>query len=72
MKFEEVKNNLGKRVMYKDVMHKDREGIYIFSACIIRRRENGYYFQAELLDKVSSFSVFICDLENIQEIGGKE
>ena len=45
MKLEEVKKNLNKLIVYKG-----EPNIYQLKACILRRGEKGYFYQAELLD----------------------
>lgn len=65
MKIEEVKKNLNKKVKYKD-----SAGAYKLTACILRKNENGFFYQAELLDLKSGRSALICRLEDIQESEG--
>lgn len=67
MKLEDVKRNLNKMVRYKD-----STGIYKLTACILRKNESGFVYQAELLDTKSTRSVLICKLEDIEEIGGEK
>lgn len=67
MKLEDVKRNLNKMVRYKD-----SAGIYKLTACILRKNESGFFYQAELLDTKSIHSVLICKLEDIEEIGGEK
>ena len=62
MDLQEVKKNLNKKVVYRG-----KKGIYELKACIIRKNENGYYYQAELLDRVSGNSTSICSLSDISE-----
>ena len=61
MKIEEVKRNLNKPVVYNGV-----KGVYKFTACIIRKEENEYYYQAEVADTKQGNSVSICELKDIQ------
>lgn len=61
MDLQEVKRNLNKRVSYKG-----KKGIYELRACIIRRNKEGYYYQAELFDRVNGNSIVLCKLEDIE------
>lgn len=60
MKLEDVKKNLNKIVKYKDV--SDR---YLLSACILRKNDKGYFYQAEILDTIHGSSLIICNLEDV-------
>ena len=64
MKIEEVKKNLNKKVVYKGMPSK-----YKLTACILRKKDNKYYYQAELLDIKHGRSLLICGLEDIAEEG---
>lgn len=59
MKIEEVKKNLGKAVKYKDT------DIYKLTACILRKGEEGLFYQAELFDTKHGNSVIVCKLEDV-------
>lgn len=61
MKIEEVKRNLDKPVMHKDSTYK-------LTACILRKNEKGFFYQAELLDTKCGRSVVICSLEEVRAI----
>ena len=61
MKLEEVKKNLNKLIVYKG-----EPNIYQLKACILRRGEKGYFYQAELLDTIHGHSIIICKLEDIE------
>ena len=63
MKIEEVKRNLNKMVRYKD-----RADIYRLTACILRKGENGLFYQAELLDTKHGRSIVICKLDEVEGI----
>ena len=60
MRLEEVKKNLNKMVRYKGT-----DDVYRFTACILRKGKEGYYYSAELQDTISGNSVTICKLDNI-------
>ncbi len=61
MDISKVKMNLGRKVIYKNAE-------YLFSGCIMRVDENGFYYQAELQDLSATHSVRICKLNQISEI----
>lgn len=63
MKIEEVKRNLGKIVSYKG-----RADLYKLTACILRRNEKGFFYQAEILDTKQGNSIIICNLEEVEAI----
>ena len=60
MKIEEVKRNMGKTIRYKD-----SDG-YMLIGCILRKGEDGFFYQAELLDKRHGNSVIICNLKDVE------
>ena len=59
MKIEEIKRNLNRMVVYRG-----KPNIYKLTACIIRRNENGFFYQVELLD-VKANSVIYCEMEDV-------
>ncbi len=61
MKIEEVKQNLGKFVEFNGT-----KGVYKLTACILRRNEAGFFYQAELLDIKHGASVLVCKLEDVR------
>lgn len=61
MRIEEVKKSLNQMVTYKG-----KENVYRLTACILRRNEEGYFYQAEISDIKSGNSVTICKLEDIE------
>ncbi len=63
MKIEEVKSNLNRMVKYKGISN-----VYELTACILRKGESGFFYQAELKDRKSGTSVLICKLEEIEVI----
>ncbi len=63
MKIEEVKRNLNKIVSYKD-----NAEIYRLTACILRKNENGFFYQAELLDTRHGRSLVICKLDEVEVV----
>lgn len=60
MKLAEVKKNLNKPVDFKGKR-------YTLKSCIIRKNENGYYYEAEILDKCGN-SIVICGLDEIERV----
>lgn len=60
MSIDEAKKNLGKIVSYKG-----REGLYKLTACVLRKAETGFFYQAELLDMKHGNSILICKLDEI-------
>ncbi len=62
MELEQVKRNLNKMVVYKDIAN-----IYRLTACIIRKNENGFYYQVELEDTKSNNSKIYGGLKDITE-----
>ena len=61
MTLEEVKRNMNKAVKYKGSAR------YELSACILRKNENGFFYQAELKDTRAN-SVIICKLEDVEGV----
>lgn len=64
MRIEEVKHSLNKVVVRgtgADVFE------YLFTGCILRKSDLGYYYQAELQDPNNKNSVLVCRLEEINE-----
>lgn len=62
MEIKRIKSNLNKMVVYKGV-----KGIYKLTACILRKDESGYFYQAELQDIKSGKSIIYCKLEDLEE-----
>ena len=60
MQIEEVKRNLNKKVRYGE-----KSG-YTLTACILRKSEKGFFYQAEILDDQHGKSVVICKLEDVR------
>lgn len=60
MDISRVKSNLGRKVFYN-------ENEYLFSGCIIRANEQGFYYQAEIQDLTAVHSIAICKLEDLME-----
>lgn len=60
MDISQVKKNLGQKVVYNETE-------YLFSGCIIRVDEYGFYYQAELQDLKANSSIIICRLLEIKE-----
>lgn len=63
MDIKQVKCNLNKTVLYLDINNIKP---YILTGCIIRKNDNGFYYQAEIKD-LKSNSLLICDLSRIKE-----
>lgn len=63
MDIKAVKQNLNKLVVYRD-----KQDTYKLTACIIRKQENKYFYQVELLDTKHGNSVMICRLEDINAV----
>ena len=61
MDISRVKFNLDDKVKYKGVE-------YLLTACILRRRNNADYYQAELTSLVAKRSLVIADLKDVEEI----
>lgn len=63
MDIKDVKKNLNQMVIYKG-----KKDIYKLTACILRKNEQGYYYQAELFDTKCGNSVLICSLDDVTEV----
>ena len=61
MDISRVKFNLDNKVKYKGVY-------YLFTACILRRRNNEDYYQVELTAIEAKSSLVIADLKDVEEI----
>lgn len=64
MKIEEVKRSLNKTVIRSTGAGSFP---YLFTGCVLRKCDLGYYYQAELQDPDNENSVLICRLEEINE-----
>ncbi len=67
MKPNEIKDNLNKRVIYRN----EQAGIeseYILTGAIFRKGKNGFYYQAEIQDVKNNNSLIICKLEEIEQM----
>ena len=67
MKLEEVKRKLNEIVRYKGT-----DDVYRLTACILRKRDSTFFYQAELTDTKHGRSYIICRLEDIHESEVKE
>lgn len=65
MDISRVKYNLNHIVRLIDKCH-NLDAQYILTGCIIRKRDSGFYYQAELKD-INANSLVIADLNNIYE-----
>lgn len=63
MKLEEVKFWLGKEVL---LSARSGESHYLLTGCILRKNENGFFYQVELQDFKNKRSVLICRLEDVK------
>ena len=61
MVIDEVKKNLGKMVGYKG-----NTDTYKLTACILRKNDSGFFYQAEIFDTKCGNSVTICKLSDIE------
>lgn len=69
MTIEQVKKNLNKTVQFTNPKLYLENAKYILSGCIIRRGEEGFYYQAELTERFKDHKcVVICRLEEIEEV----
>lgn len=68
MRPDELKQNLGKPVLYTNPTLYMENSEYILTAAILRRGEQGFFYQAELTDPVVKRSVVICRLEDIERM----
>lgn len=69
MTIEQVKKNLSKPVLFTNSKLFLENAEYILSGCIIRRGEQGFFYQAELTEKLKNHKcVIICRLEEIEEV----
>ncbi len=69
MTIEQVKKNLNKTVQFTNPKLYLENAKYILSGCIIRRGEQGFYYQAELTEMLKDHKcVVICRLEEIEEV----
>lgn len=68
MKSKEAVNCLNDKVLFSNpkLYMENRE--YILRAVILRKNENGYFYQAEIQDTVQPKSVMICRLEDLREV----
>ena len=60
MDIQRVKFNLGKQVRWRGKPYK-------LTACIMRVRNDGFYYQGELQDAKARSSLIIADLKEIEE-----
>lgn len=64
MKIEEVKHSLNKTVIRSTGAGSFP---YLFTGCVLRKNDLGYYYQAEIQDPNNKNSVLVCRLEEIKE-----
>lgn len=63
MIIEEAKRNLNQLVIYKPTGTQ-----YELTGCMLRKNDNGYYYQAEIKHLAGVPSVIYCKLEDIEPI----
>ena len=66
MKLSEVKYHLGQYVNFKS-SHLHINSKYILTACIMRKNDSNFFYQAELQDLNNKHSILICSLDDIEE-----
>lgn len=64
MELEQVKKNINKLVKYKDSKN-NIDGLYKLTACILRKNDKGYFYQAELIDQNKNCIIY-AGLEGIE------
>lgn len=69
MKPTEIKANLNKPVRYVN-QQAGIDSYYILTGAIFRKGDKDFYYQAELTDTESNRSILICNLEQIEAVGG--
>lgn len=70
MTIEQVKQNINKTVLFSNPrLHLENEK-YTLVGCIIRRGEQGFFYQAELQDINQPKSIIACRLEEIESDSG--
>lgn len=70
MTIEQVKQNLNKTVLFSNPKLFIENEKYILVGCIIRRGEQGFFYQAELQDIKQPKSIIVCSLEEIESDSG--
>ena len=70
MTIEQVKQNLNKTVLFSNPKLYLENEKYILVGCIIRRGEQGFFYQAELQDINQPKSIIVCGLEEIEAVSG--
>lgn len=64
MEINDVSKSLNKQVLYKN---RGEVSEYKFTACILRKYNNKFYYTAKLLDKNNN-SVIIVPLEKVEAV----
>ena len=62
----DIKKALGRRVRFTNPKLYIEGAEYILSGAVIRRGDNGFYYQAELTDLKCKNSVLYCRLDEIE------
>lgn len=68
MKSKEAVKCLNEKVLLNNPKLYIENSEYILRAIILRKDENGYFYQAEIQDTVQPKSVMICRLEDLEEV----
>lgn len=68
MTTEQIRQNLNRPVRFTDPKLCVEGAEYILTGAIFRLGENGFYYQAELMDKTTKHSLIYCSLDRIEPI----
>lgn len=72
MTIENVKKSINMPVKFTNPKLNMKDSEYVLTACIIRRGQQGFFYQAELQDIKQNNSILICGLEEIEAIRSLE
>ena len=64
----EIKRYLNRPVRFTNPRHYIEGAEYILTGAVFRLGKQGYYYQAELMDKTTKHSLIYCSLEKIEPI----
>lgn len=68
MDIADVKRNMNQVVLLTDTRLHVENVKYLFVGCMLRKNEDGFYYQAELKDLKNVSSLVVAGLKNIEEI----